>query len=193
MARSYTKRKRAENQAATRRRIVEAAVELHATVGPAATTISMLAERAGVQRHTIYAHFPDDMSLLQACSGLTMERDPAPDASDWQAITDRHERLRTGLAAIYAWYERNAELVAGVLRDAEHHAPTAKIVAVRMGPRLESYRATLGDGLMADGLAALGLALDFHTWRNLTAQGGCGTRQAVELAARMVTCADTAA
>src|SRR5215468_3236214 len=83
MARTYTLKRRAEQQADTRRRIVEAAVELHGSVGPARTTVSMVAERAGVQRHTFYAHFPDERSLLTACSGLSLERDPLPDAKSW--------------------------------------------------------------------------------------------------------------
>src|SRR6478609_6580060 len=92
MTRTYTLKRRAEQQAETRRRIVEAAVELHGRVGPAATTVSMVAERAGVQRHTFYAHFPDERSLLMACSGLAMERDPAPDAGPWRSIAEPKER-----------------------------------------------------------------------------------------------------
>src|SRR5687767_13987292 len=114
MARTYTLKRRAEQQAETRQRIVEAAVDLHSGVGPALTTISMIAERAGVQRHTVYAHFPDERSLYLACSVLTHERDPPPDAGAWRSIEDRHERLRAGFSALYSWYERNAELVACV-------------------------------------------------------------------------------
>src|SRR5499433_3192465 len=99
MTRTYTLRKRAEQQAETRQRIVEAAIDLHGSVGPSATTFSMVAERAGVQRHTLYAHFPDERSLLMACSALALERDPLPDPKPWQNIKDRHERLRVGLAA----------------------------------------------------------------------------------------------
>ena len=84
MARTYTLKRRAEQQAETRQRIVEAAVDLHGSVGPAQTTFSMVAERAGVQRHTLYAHFPDERSLFLACSGLALERDPLPDAAPWR-------------------------------------------------------------------------------------------------------------
>src|SRR6185295_18151716 len=104
MTRTYTLKRRAESQAATRRRIVEASVDLHSSVGPALTTFSMVAERAGVQRHTLYAHFPDERSLLLACSGLTIERDSPPDAKAWRAVEDRRERLRVGLLAVYGWY-----------------------------------------------------------------------------------------
>src|SRR5688500_5386523 len=100
MARTYTLKKRAEQQADTRQRIVEAAVELHSTVGPARTTFSMVAERAGVQRHTLYAHFPEEKSLLMACSGYVEEHAPLPAAAPWKAIEDRRERLKTGLAAV---------------------------------------------------------------------------------------------
>ena len=139
MTRTYTLRRRAEQQADTRRRIVEAAVDLHSSIGPAATTFSMIAEHAGVQRHTLYAHFPDERSLHLACSGLAMERDPLPEATPWRAFADRQERLRTGLAAIYGWYERNASLAACVLRDAEHHALTKEIAEMRMGPAMADY------------------------------------------------------
>lgn len=172
MARSYTLKRRAEQQAETRGRIVSAAVDLHAGVGPALTTISMVAERAGVQRHTVYAHFPDEMSLFQACSGLTLERDPLPDAEPWRAIEGRRERLRAGLRAIYGWYERNAELAACVLRDAEYHAPTKKIVEARIEPRLRAYQEVLGKALTARQRAVLGLALSFFTWRTLVRNNG---------------------
>ena len=115
MTRTYTLRRRAEQQAETRQRIVEAAVALHSSVGPARTSLSMVAERAGVQRHTLYAHFPDERSLVLACSGLTMERDPLPDAAPWRSIGDRQERIRTGVRAIYGWYQRNIDLAGCVL------------------------------------------------------------------------------
>src|SRR5512143_2127813 len=88
MARTYTLKRRAEQQAETRQRIVEAAVDLHGTVGPARTSLSMVAERAGVQRHTLYAHFPDERRLFLACSGLAMERDPFPSPEEWRHIND---------------------------------------------------------------------------------------------------------
>ena len=105
----------------------------------------MLAERAGVQRHTLYAHFPDELSLNLACSSLAMEeRDPLPNAEPWRMIEDRRERLGAGLTAIYGWYERNAALVACVLRDFEYHAVTQQIVELRFGPSMASYREALG-------------------------------------------------
>ena len=163
MTRTYTLKKRAEQQAETRRRIVEAAVELHGSVGPALTTLSQVAERAGVQRHTLYAHFPDERSLYLACSGLTLERDPLPDAEAWRTVEDQRERLSIGLLAIYRWYDRNAELTGCVLRDAEYHPLTKDIAALRFGPYWAAYQEVLGVALNMRQRAVLGLALSFFT------------------------------
>jgi AcrR family transcriptional regulator len=168
MARNYTLKRRAEQQAATRQRIVDAAIDLHGTVGPANTTISMIAERAGVQRHTFYSHFPDERSMLMACSGCALERDPLPDTAAWRAITDSSERLRVGLEELYDWYERNAALAACVLRDAEHHALVREIVDLRYGPTFASCSEVLGAKLNAEQRAMTALALSFNTWRTLT-------------------------
>jgi AcrR family transcriptional regulator len=180
MTRTYTLKRRAEQQAQTRQRIVEAAVELHSSVGPARTTISMIADRAGVQRHTFYAHFPDDCSVFLACSGLVAKRDPLPDAEPWRAIDDRRERLRVGLRAIYGWYERNAELLACVLRDAEVHALTRETAAESFGPSMTSYREVLGDKLRAKQCAMVELAMSFFTWRTLVRESGLKPKAAVE-------------
>jgi AcrR family transcriptional regulator len=190
MTRTYTLRRRAEQQAETRRRIVEAAVDLHSSIGPALTTFSMVAERAGVQRHTLYAHFPDERSLNLACSGLTMERDPPPDAGPWRAIKDRRERLRTGLSALYGWYERNAALAGCVLRDAEHHALTREIAAMRFGPYMAAQRDVLGAKLSAKQRAVLQVALSFFTWRTLVREGGLKQGAAVEAMVQAIDCAD---
>lgn len=188
MTRTYTLKRRAEQQAQTRRRIVEAAVDLHSSVGPALTTFTMVAERAGVQRHTLYAHFPDERRLYLACSGLTMERDPLPDADPWRAIEDQRERLRAGLSAIYGWYQRNASLAACVLRDGEHHALTKEITEMRLGPPMAAYREVLGDKLNARQRPVLRLALSFFTWRTLVGEGGLTSSAAVEAMVRAVDC-----
>ena len=180
MKRTYTLKRRAEQKAETRQRIVEAAVDLHGSVGPAQTTISMVAERAGVQRHTLYAHFPDERSLFLACSGLANERDPMPDAEPWRTVKDRRARLRLGLAEIYAWFARNAELAAHVLRDAEYHPLTREMAELRTVPQMAIYGDVLGEGLGARQRAALHLALSFFTWRTLTREGGLESDDAVE-------------
>jgi AcrR family transcriptional regulator len=170
--RRYEKRARATQELETRMRILEAALALHGTVGPSRTTISAIAERAGVRRATVYRHFPDERALFLGCSGLSMERNPVPDPALWAAIADPAERLEAALHAIYGWYERVEPLLTAVLRDVD----TMPIIAELQAGRL-AYLAAVEDGLVAGwgarGTAArrlratIGLALDFASWRTL--------------------------
>ncbi|MCL4714536.1 MAG: TetR/AcrR family transcriptional regulator [Hyphomonadaceae bacterium] len=186
MARTYTLKRRAESQAQTRRRIVEAAVELHSTIGPANTTVSMIAEKAGVQRHTFYKHFPDERSVLMACSSHSLERDPMPDAEAWLATADKGERLRVGLSAVYNWYARNESLIACVLRDAQTHELVREIMALRYGPSVGAWRDVLGAKLKHKQRAMLALALSYHTWRTLVREAGLKQADAVKAMAQAV-------
>ena len=186
MTRTYTLKKRADQQAETRQRIVEAAVELHGDVGPAATTFSMVAERAGVQRHTLYAHFPDERSLLMACSGLVAERDPPPDALTWRDIEDGRKRLSMGLRAVYDWFERRSALFGCVFRDAERHALTREISELRFGPARANWQRALGAELSTAQRSMLVLALSFFTWRTLTSEAGLQQSAAVRAMVRAI-------
>lgn len=192
MTRAYTLKRRAEQQAETRLRIVEAAVALHGELGPALTTLSMVAERAGVQRHTLYAHFPDERNLLMACSGLSVERDPLPNPAAWRDIVDRRERLRIGLAALYAWYERNAELVGCVLRDAGFHPLTKEIAELRYGPTMAAYAGVLGTKLNSRQRAMLHLALGYSTWRRLACDSGLKSVAAAKMMTQAISAASNA-
>src|SRR4051794_4019103 len=107
MARKYEMKRRAERQRETHRRITEAAVELHQTVGPARTTVSAIAEKAGVQRHTYYAHFPELKDLYQACTAHNLEQNPLPEPPFWAEIADPRERLKAALSEVYAFYAGN--------------------------------------------------------------------------------------
>jgi hypothetical protein len=118
-----------------------------------------------------------------------MERDPMPAADGWREIESRPERLRTGLGAIYAWYERNASLAACVLRDAEHHPLTREISEMRLGPYFAAYHDVLGAELTAKQRAVLGLALSFFTWRSLVRDGGLKNGAAVEAMVQAIDCA----
>jgi len=170
--RSYRLGKRAESREQTRQRIVEAAAELHGTLGPARTSVAQIAQRAGVQRHTFYAHFPDDRSLWLACSGLAMDRDPLPNVERWAEIAPGGGRIRRALEEIYAWFGRNEELTACVLRDAEFHQLTREVAEMRMGPTFGRASELLGEGLCDRPRALLNVALDFHCWRVLGARLG---------------------
>lgn len=183
-------RKRAERVEETKRRIVEAAVELHEKVGPARTSLSSIAERAGVERQTYYRHFPDERSLLSACSGLYMEQNPLPDAGAWLRIEDPEQRIRQGLGEIYAYYEANEAMFGSVLRDAEVHEVTREVVTQRIAPAVAELSAALGAGWARSrsARAALDLAVGFHTWRSLVRESGLAGGQAAELMARAVRC-----
>jgi AcrR family transcriptional regulator len=165
--RAYRLDARARKQQQTRLRIVEAAVDLHCTVGPARTTVSQIADRAGVQRHTYYAHFPDERSLFLACSALAIERGPLPDVDQLRAVPRGDARLRRGLELFYGWFERNAQHAGCVLRDADHHALTREMVDLRIAPAFHAAVKVMGEGLSERGRILLEVALDFFCWRDL--------------------------
>ena len=187
----YRLQRRAESQAETRLRIIEATVELHRALGPARTTISAIAERAGVQRLTVYRHFPDENALLMACSGHYLTLHPPPDPNPWRGIEDPHRRLETGLGALYAYYGATGDMWASVLRDAAVHAPTRTVVA-RRHRFLDAILDVLVQGFRVKGAAgklvhaAVAHAVDFYAWQSLVEAGGLTTAQAVELMVAMV-------
>jgi AcrR family transcriptional regulator len=184
--RTYELKQRAERQRETRRRIVDAAIELHTTVGPSRTTVSAIAERAGVTRPTVYAHFPDDRSLLEACSGHVRETVPPPDPTVWRSISDPRERLETALRDLYGYYERLEPLLENVQRDAALMPIVAEMNAYRVR-YLEQIRELLLEDWPARGVArararrAIGHALEFRTWQSLVRGQGCSTREAARL------------
>ena len=184
--RKYEMKKRAERQRETRRRIVEATVELHRTRGPANTTISEIAQRAGVNRLTVYNHFPDITGLLKACSRSWTERHPAPDPTPWAQINDPQVRLRTALTELYGFYARTEPMRANVLRDAQTMPALAALLEGSVVPYLKEVRDLLAQGWEACQkerrrlLATLALALDFHTWRSLERGSGLSRKEAVE-------------
>jgi AcrR family transcriptional regulator len=187
MTRKYELKKRAERQQETRQRIVEAAIQLHRTKGPARTTFSDIAALAGVQRHTLYRYFPDEREMGLACSGHHFELNPPPDPAEWAEVGDPGERLRVGLAALYSWYERNEDMLTCVFRDAEVDPLTRELFELRGAEPMARIRASLAEGLPADirAQAALDLALDFHAWRRLW-QSGLHAFEAAELMAGTV-------
>src|SRR3954463_14965179 len=115
--RPYRMRRRAEAQERPRLRITESAVHLHSTLGPARTTMSAVAEHAGVQRSTLYRHFPDEAALFEACSSHWAAANPPPDLGAWAAITDPGARLRSGLGELYAYYARTQQMLENLIRD----------------------------------------------------------------------------
>lgn len=187
MTRKYELKRRAERQAETRRRIVEAAVELHTTVGPARTTISAIAERAHVERHTVYAHFPEERALFQACSSHWRQLHPFPDSAQWASIRGRTEQLRTALDRIYRWYELVEDDLAILVRDGAVHEQTGQLQQERMRA-LERIQQSLARAWPRRKTvrAAIGHALQFETWRSLARRNGLTRAQAVDAMLRFV-------
>lgn len=169
----------------TRRRIVDAVRTLHEEVGPAATTITAIAERAGVQRLTVYRHFPEERHLIEACSADWREDHPAPDPATWSGIEDPAERLWAALGEMYGYFHRGAPMLHRVLRD-ENEVPE---LAEVMAPWWEYMQEVAGALAAGWGVsperqrllrAVVGHALDFRTWRSLS-QEGLGDEEAAEL------------
>lgn len=189
--RPYRMQRRAELEEETRRRITASAVALHAELGPAQTSISAIADHAGVRRSTVYRHFPDDEALFEACSSHWRAEHPPPDPGSWASIADPAERTRAALDALYSFYEETEAMYAALLRD------EALVPAVARRLRdFHGYLDTVRDGLAAGrGLrgrrarqvrAALGHALSFWTWRSLAREQDLGSESAAELMCRLV-------
>jgi AcrR family transcriptional regulator len=189
--RKYELKARAEAQEETRRRITEATVGLHIEVGPAQTTISEIAKRAGVQRLTVYNNFPDEASLLGACSAHFLEQHPPPDPGSWQGIRDPARRARAALAALYGYYRETESMTGNVMRDAKVMPALAGIVEQGWGPFLSGLRDDLASVWERGGppsprlRAALGVALRFETWQALARDEGMSDADAAELAVAM--------
>jgi AcrR family transcriptional regulator len=192
--RKYEKKRRAELEAETRRRITESAVELHGTVGPSRTSISAVAERAGVRRSTVYRHFPDEAALFAACSSHWARANPLPDLDTWRSVEDPSERLRTALDEIYAYYRRTEAMLINLHRDER----TMPIVERQFSPfhaYLSGARDVLLRGWAARGRrrnevrAAIGHALAFSTWRSLTREQELDDTQAAALMGSFVAAA----
>jgi AcrR family transcriptional regulator len=194
--RKYELKKRGEEMAETHRRITDAAIELHGTVGPSRTTLSAVAKRAGVERRTLYRHFPTEADLFAACSTHYFTANPWPDLGTWRAIGDPQQRLERALDELYAYYERTEPMLSNVLRDAELvdfargavaalHAfldEAAEILTIGRQVVRGRRRQILG--------GALRHALAFSTWRSLSTNG-VGRSDAVKLMAALVEAAAT--
>lgn len=193
MARKYELKRRAEKEEETRRRIVEATVELHGSVGVAYTTIRAIAERAGVERATVYRHFPDERSLFAACTGHYLALNPPPDPAAFEGIADPEERLRAGLAAIYAYYRATESMRSNTQRDLPQFPTLAEVLApsfahwARLRQVLEAgWQPDAGDGALLR--AAIGHAIQFQTWRSLVREQQLDDAAAVELMVTLARC-----
>jgi len=192
MARPYTMRRRAAGQAQTRQRIIDAALALYTTRGPAGTTILAIAERAAVQRLTVYRHFADERLLLDAAWKHWSLAHPLPSIHRWSSIVDPRQRMRAGLEALYGYYESASALLARVASDRER-MPVLAELAAPFDDWLAEARKKLADGWGAHGRAREWVAtLIDHatretTWRSLVREGGLAGADAARLMSRVIT------
>jgi AcrR family transcriptional regulator len=186
-SRPYRMRKRREDVEETRRRIVEAAVELHGSVGPAHTTFSAVADTAGVQRSTVYRHFPDEAALFGACTSHWLARHPWPQPDDWRTEPDAGERLARGVRDLYRYYERNEAMISNSLRDISvMPAFVGELMRAQIASMHETLTETWPDDADERALSAgVAHALDFGSWQSLT-RAGLSTDEAADLMASMV-------
>jgi AcrR family transcriptional regulator len=187
MKRKYELKRRAERQAETRTRIIEATVELHTSRGPARTSIAAIAEHAGVERHTVYAHFPEERTLFRACSAHWRLQHPRPDFSLVLSIDDPERRVRTALSEMYAWYETVESDLALFIRDAPL-VPAGAEVLGETAAQIAELADSIARGWPRRKLvrAAIGHALDFETWRSLVRRQGLSRGQAVDAMLHLV-------
>jgi len=194
IARKYVLKRRAERQDETRKRIVEAAVDLHTTIGPAHTTDLAIAQRARVTRRTFYRHFPDEVSLFRACTGHSLAKWPMPDPSAWQRISDPEERLARALRELYAVYRTAGRRFVVLARDAPLLRPgllpkpgRAELVMAMNGVLMEGWPA---HGRRRDVLrAAIAHTTSITTWQSLVEQQGLSDEEAISVLTGMVTAA----
>lgn len=164
--RKYEQKARAESQERTRERITVAAMELHEQLGPAQTSISAIADRAGVQRLTVYRHFADELTLLRACGGMYRTLHPPPDLEKWKLVADPRARVHDGLLELYRHFRETRAMWANVLRD----AALSPVVREAAQPRfrfLEAAAAVLGEPWPALARVAIRHAVEFTTWHSL--------------------------
>jgi AcrR family transcriptional regulator len=194
--RKYEKKARAEGERQTRERIIEATMELHEEVGPAKTTVAEIARRAGVQRLTVYNHFPEEIELFGACQAQWMELHPLPDFAGLLGRPEPDERLRGVLGALYAWYGETEPMAEKIYRDRGGIPALDQLVAQTADRNFAELAEALAAGFEARGARAkrvralIRLALDFWTWRRLDREG-LGDKAAAQLVTGAVSAAAT--
>ncbi|MCX2721797.1 TetR/AcrR family transcriptional regulator [Roseibium salinum] len=166
---------RAKSQAETRQKIVEATMHLHEEIGPRNTSISAIAERAGVQRLTVYRHFPDETAVFQACTSQWLSLNPPPDPADWAEISEPVEKFRTAVAAFYDYYSRTRAMWTVSFRDVSEvpalQQPMADVAAF-LGTIADDLIAAFDDAADTDHIGpTIRHVLHFPTWTDLEDQG----------------------
>jgi AcrR family transcriptional regulator len=188
MARDYRMVKRRDKVEETRRRIAKATYELHSTIGPAFTTISLVSDRSGLPRQTVYRNFRNNLELYRGCIAFGLEQHPLPDPERWRSISDPGERLEAGLTELYRWFETTEPVMTNSVRDfgavkesADALQPVGEIFGRMYGVLAEGWDARRVSTLLA-------LALDFATWKKLRREQGMESSAIVELWKDLIRC-----
>jgi AcrR family transcriptional regulator len=187
-ARPYRMTARAELVEQTRRRIIEAAVELHGSIGPAKTTVAAVAERAGVTRLTVYRHFPNDDAMFGACTAHWASQQNMPDLEAWLTESDPVERLGVALTDLFRFYAEAEPMLTLSGRDRDALPAFVQMANdARVAARVETVLSAWPKRQHTSARRALvSHALAFTTWRSLCLENGLSTRQAVDAVVRMV-------
>jgi AcrR family transcriptional regulator len=188
VAREYKMVKRRDKVEETRRRIAKATYELHSTIGPAFTTISLVSERSGLPRQTVYRNFRTNLDLYRGCIAFGLEKHPLPDSERWRSIADPGERLQVGLTELYKWFEANEPVMTNSVRDfgaVKESAEAMQPVGEVFGRMFQ----TLHKGWEGREVAALlSLAMDFATWKKLHREQGMASKAIAEMWLAIIRC-----
>ena len=173
--RKYKQKARAVKADETRSRIVAATVKLHEEFGPAQTSIKSIAEEAGVQRLTVYRHFPDDESLFQACTSHWLASHPLPGMPVIEHGIEPSDLVASTLLDFYRYYRANERMWTVSYRDVDEvealQAPMAEVEAYLDQVR-KRLLAVLSPASMSNKQLSvtLGHCLRFTTWQSLKSE-----------------------
>ena len=192
MARKYVMHKRREMVDETRRQIAKATFELHSTVGPACTTMAMIADKAGLPRQTVYRNFKSQLELFRSCIAFGLEKAPIPDPERWLSIPPGTERIQFGLSQLYRWFEVHERVMTNTFRDLGA-VPVAKKAMEPIAKAARQMHKVLTEGAVPAPVPALiNLALDFPTWKKLRREEGMPSGAIVEFWSDLIECQSAA-
>ena len=187
--RKYQLKHRAERQEETRQRILEATIMLHERVGVPGVTISAVAEQAGVERLTVYRHFPDEKALLTAATTFYLGAYPPPNPQPWRDIADPGVRLRVGLTATYAYHQQTEAMIGHLIQGMPYKPIICDALEAYLAHWLGVQQILSAGWDTADRAlitVAVGHTVSFKTWHSLVRDLGLENDQAVELMVGMV-------
>jgi len=104
--RTYRMGRRGELADETRRRIVEAASQLHSEQGIAETSMKQIAARAGVSVGAVYHHFPTYDDAIGACARYTTDHAPLPGLEIFDGLTSTADRIERLVKELFGYFEQ---------------------------------------------------------------------------------------